>query len=442
LSHDRRVLALALLAGLPAVALASWLIGKVPLSGLGRGTLLVLTIGVWLGAARAVQTHVTRPLQVLTNILAGLREGHFTTRAREIPAADDVLSTLNHELNLLSEVLKEQRLGALEAGALFRRLMEEIDVAVFAFDAGAELRVANRAAERLLGQPSERLLGRTAGFLGLAACLQGETPRIVELALPGTGGGRWELRRRRFRQGGLPLDLVMLADISRVLRTEERQVWQRLVRVLSHEINNSLAPIKSVSGTLLGLLQREPRPPDWEDDLRSGLALVGARADSLARFMATYARLAKLPPPTFAPTSVASWVQRVAGLETRLPIRVSPGPDVIIMADADQLDQLLINLIKNAVDAALETGGGVEIVWGVADATVVLRVLDEGPGLGSTTNLFVPFYSTKPGGSGIGLVFSRQVAEAHRGHLSLANRTDGRGCEARVVLPVAPAGEG
>ncbi len=437
LSHDRRILLLALAAGLPALGTAGILLWMVPATGLLRGTLLGALILLWLGAARAAQVRVVRPLQVIANIIAGLREGHFTIRAREEPV-HDVLGEVRHELNVLSETLKEQRLGALEADALLKRLMEEIDVAVFAFDAGRMLRVANRAGERLLGQPIERVLGRTADYLGLEPCLQGETPRIVEITLPSSGSGRWEVRRRRFRQGGLPLDLVMLTDISRVLRTEERQVWQRLVRVLSHEINNSLAPIKSVAGTLTGMLDREPRPPDLEDDLRSGLSVVAARADALNRFMASYARLAKLPPPTFGPVEVGEWVWRVTQLDPRLPVKVLPGPPAVIEADGDQLDQVLINLVKNAIDAVQSTGGGVEVTWREAAGGVEVLVRDEGAGLSSSSNLFVPFFTTKPSGSGIGLVFSRQVVEAHGGKISLANRPDGPGVEARVWLPAGP----
>lgn len=442
LSHDRAIFGLALLAGLPAVLLATLLLWQVPWSGLARGTVLVLVGVLWLAAARAAQVRVMRPLQVIANILAGIREGHFTMRAREQEAANDVLSAVRHELNELGETLKEQRLGALEASALFRRLLEEIDVAVLAFDAGGELRVANRAAERLLAQPSERLLGRTAGFLNLGDCLKGPTPRILDLEMPGIGSGRWELRRRRFRQGGLPLDLVMLTDISRVLRSEERQVWQRLVRVLSHEINNSLAPIKSVAGTLTQLLDRSPRPADYEDDLRTGLSVVAARADSLSRFMASYARLAKLPPPSPRPIDVEDLVRKAARLETRMDVQVSGGPPLTIEADPDQIELVLINLVRNAVEAAAETGGGVEVGWHHWNGGVEIVVQDEGPGLGSTTNVFVPFYTTKPSGSGIGLVFSRQVAEAHGGHLVLVNRRDRRGCEARVALPARIPDEG
>jgi nitrogen fixation/metabolism regulation signal transduction histidine kinase len=433
-AHDERILILALLAGLPALLLAAVLLWRTDTSTLFKGTLLGLVLLGWLAAARVAQVRVGRPLQVIANILAGLREGHFTIRARA-EEGNDVLGAVRRELNALSESLKEQRLGALEADVLLKRLMEEIDVAVFAFDQSGVLKVTNKAGERLLGQPIERMLSRTASYFGLEECLQGETPRIVSLTLAGTGSGRWELRRRSFRQGGLPLELLVLADISRVLRFEERQVWQRLVRVLSHEINNSLAPIKSVAATLTGLLDRTPRTPDYEDDLRRGLEVVAARADSLNRFMGSYARLAKLPPPSLGPVDIAGWIRRVVELETRLPVTIHPGPDLVIRADGDQLDQVLINLVKNAVEAALETGGGVEVAWVDRGPNVEISVRDEGPGLSSTTNLFVPFYTTKPNGSGIGLVLSRQVAEAHGGHLVLTNRTDRRGADARLTLP-------
>lgn len=433
LSHDRRIFLLALLAGLPALLAAAVLLWLVPASGLLRGTVLGALLIGWLGAARAAQLRVIRPLQVIANLLAGLREGHFTLRARE-EEADDVLGAVLREVNAFQETLKEQRLGALEADALLRRVMEEIDVAVFAFDPGSALRLVNRAGERLLGQPAERLIGKTARHLGLEQTLEGETPRILEVVVPGASTGKWEVRRRPFRQSGLPLEMVVLADISRVLRAEERQVWQRLVRVLSHEINNSLAPIKSLAATMTTVLERAPRPPDWEDDLHKSLEVIETRAEALNRFMATYARLAKLPPPTLAPLDVADWVRRVVRLEGRPSVELVEGPPVTIRADGDQLDQLLINLLKNATEASEETGGSVQITWTLEEAAVQVEVRDEGPGLPATSNLFVPFFTTKPSGSGIGLVFSRQVAEAHGGGLTLRNRTDRRGCIAQLRL--------
>jgi nitrogen fixation/metabolism regulation signal transduction histidine kinase len=243
------------------------------------------------------------------------------------------------------------------------------------------------------------------------------------------------VRRSNFRQEGRPHDLLVMADLSRALREEERQVWQRLVRVLSHEINNSLAPIKSLVGTLRHLLDRSPRPEDGEADVRSGLAIIDARSEALNRFMGSYARLARLPAPSLAEVEVPAWVDRVAGLEFQGTVWVLGGPPAIIRADADQLEQLLINLVKNGMEAMGSAGGMVTIAWAVHDTTLDLWVRDEGPGLGSTGNLFVPFYTTKPGGTGIGLVFSRQVAEAHGGRLTLGNRTDRTGCEVRLTLP-------
>jgi two-component system nitrogen regulation sensor histidine kinase NtrY len=433
--YDQRILLLALLTGLPggAVALALLWTGDFPPRM--QGTLTLFVVGFWWGLALALRERVIRPLQTLSNLLGALREGDFSIRARRA-RADDALGLALLEVNALSTTLREQRLGALEATALLRTVMAETDVAIFAFDAGRTLRLVNRAGERLLGGSVPRLLGRRAEELGLALCLQGETPRTLEAAFPG-GAGRWQLRRSTFRQAGLPHHLLVLSDLSRALREEERLAWQRLIRVLSHEINNSLAPIQSIAGTLLDLLRRDPPPPDREEDLRQGVAVIAGRAAALGRFMTSYAHLARLPPPRLQPTDVGRWVRRVAALETRRQVAVSPGPELTIQADGDQLDQLLINIIRNAADASLETGGGVEVGWTSSNGHVEVWVEDEGPGLVDTANLFVPFFTTKPSGTGIGLPLSRQIAEAHGGTLTLENRSDARGCRARLLLPLS-----
>jgi signal transduction histidine kinase len=257
----------------------------------------------------------------------------------------------------------------------------------------------------------------------------------MQMVFPG-GVGRWDIRRSTFREGGQQHQLLVLTDLSQTLREEERTAWQRLLRVLGHELNNSLAPIKSVAGSLADLMNREPEPVDWRDDMHRGLAVISSRADSLARFVESYSKLARLPPPRLEPLKIGVLVSRVASLETRLPVNVVSGPELVVQGDDVQLEQLLINLVRNAVDASMETRGLVEVGWQQKNGQVEVWVRDEGPGLASTANLFVPFFTTKAEGSGIGLVLSRQIAEAHGGTLTLENRQQLRGCEARLRLPL------
>jgi len=312
-------------------------------------------------------------------------------------------------------------------------VMAEIDVAVFAFDGHQRLVLVNRYGARLLGGTDTELVGRSAEGLGLQSALQ--TPATLQDLTFTGGAGRWEVRRTRFFQGGSPHDLLALSDLSQPLREQEREAWRRLIRVIGHELNNSLAPIKSIAGSLESLLGRDPLPGDWRDDMTHGLSIIAARSDALGRFTSAYARLARLPPPTRLPTDLGPLMRRVAALDPRRPVALVEGPPIVVDADADQLEQLLINVARNAVDAALETGGAVTLGWTVQDDWVEIQVHDDGPGLSSTANLFVPFFTTKPGGSGIGLALGRQIAEAHGGTLTLENRTDRRGTQATLRLP-------
>ncbi|HSJ13228.1 MAG TPA: ATP-binding protein [Longimicrobiales bacterium] len=431
---ETRVLLLALAAGLPGSIVGFVVLVIEDYSAKVQWTFGLLVVLFWWGFALALRERVIRPLQTLSNLLAALLEGDYSIRSRGA-TADDALGLAMLEVNALGETLREQRLGAMEAGAVLRTVMDEIDVAVFAFDQETRLRLVNRAGERLLGQPTERLRGGTADSLGLGTVLGAER-RIINARFPG-GKGRWEVRRSTFRQGGIPHTLLVMADVSQTLREEELQAWQRLIRVLSHEINNSLAPIKSIAGSLIALLQRAERAPDADEDLVRGLNIIAGRSDALQRFMASYARLARLPAPRLEPLGVRDWVERVVGLETRLPVGLERGPELTIRADGDQLDQLLINLVRNAVDAALETGGGVTVGWAQDNGQVAVWVRDDGPGLSDTANLFVPFFTTKPQGSGIGLALCRQITEAHKGTLTVENRRGTRGVEARLRLPIS-----
>ena len=434
--HERRIAVLILLTALPGALVGLVVLWTGDYSPKVQWTLTLFVILAGWAFATALLHRVVFPLRTLSNMLAALREGDFSLRARGA-RSDDALGEVLLEVNELGETLRAQRLGALEATTLLGKVMTEIDVAVFAFDAEGKLRLVNQRGERLLGQTSERLLTRHATEVGLAGCLTGETPRIVDFTFPG-GAGRWEVRRSTFRQDGLPHELLVLSDLTQALRDEERQAWKRLIQVLRHEINNSLAPIDSLAGSLTNLLSREPRPADWETDMSEGLAVIRERSSALNRFMTAYSQLTRLPKPKLATVDVGDWVQRAAGLETRKRVAVSLGPQLTIQADGDQLAQLLINLIRNAVDAVAQTTGGVRVGWNLTDERprrLEVWVEDEGPGLSSTENLFVPFYTTKPGGAGIGLALSRQIAEAHGGQLTLENRQAAPGCRACLRLP-------
>lgn len=433
LSHENRVFLLALAAGAVPVMVSLVVLWTGSFSSQTRWGLSLCILLFWFGFATRVKSTVTRPLQTLANMQAALREGDFSIRAR-VSGVDDSLSTLMLEMNELSSTLQDQRLGAFEAGALTRSVLSAVDVAVFAFDASHRLRLLNRAAERLIGRTRERAIGSTALELGIGDLLEGDDVQTRERIFPG-GSGRWGIRRTVFRQGGTPHRLVVVADLSRALSEEERQAWQRLVRVLGHELNNSLAPIKSISESLQSLFRRDPRPADWEDDMSRGLQVIADRAETLARFMADYSRLARLPKPNFQPVAIAPLLRRVATLDRRVTVRILGGPDTVVNADPDQLEQLFINVLRNAIDASAQTEGQVGLGWGVSDCVLRVHIIDEGPGIANPANLFVPFFTTKPGGSGIGLALSRQIAEAHGGRLALYNRTDGSGCEASIELP-------
>ncbi len=421
------------MAGLPGALVSLIMLWTGGYTAKVQWTLTLFIVALWWGFAWALRERVVFPLQTLSNLLSALREGDFSVRGRS-PRSDDALGEVMREVNTLGAILREQRLGALEATTLLRIVMNEIDVAVFAFDDQRQLRLVNRAGARLLGRPAERILGASAAELGLDACLEADAPQIFQKTFPGAAG-RWGLRRSSVRERGLPLQLLVLSDLTQPLREQELQAWQRLVRVLGHELNNSLTPVKSIAGSLTSMIAREELPDDWRDDMRRGLAVINTRSDALSRFIGAYARLAKLPRPQFQAIEVSGWVHRVAALETRVKVEIESSPEMAVQGDPDQLEQVLINLLRNAAEASLETGGGVRVGWVRNGSAMEVRVTDDGLGLSNTGNLFVPFFTTKPGGSGIGLVLSRQIAEAHGGSLTLENRAGAHGSIARLRLP-------
>jgi len=458
LLYEHRINLYCFLVALPGLLVSIVLVWMQPWSMESRFALIALELFVWWLLALALQEQTTRPLQTLSNVIGALREEDYSFRARNA-VAEDSLGELSLEVNALADMLSDEKIRTIEATALLQRVVDEIDAPLFAFDPGSILRLVNPAGEHLLRQSKARMLGRSAEDLNLQKCLVGDNESLVELDLKDTQA-RWLLRRSSFRQNGVPHTLVVLSDVSRALREEERRAWQRLIRVLGHELSNSLAPIKSIAGSLSSRVSATAMDTDVRHDLQHGLEIIEARSASLHRFLEAYRRLAQMPAPVLRDVELAKLVSRVASLETRVKVYVQPGTDLVFTADPDQLEQMLINLVRNAADAVLELSTGaaqmknsnlssdsssnsdadrkVSVRWDTTEADVNLLIEDNGPGLMNPANVFTPFYTTKPSGSGVGLVLSRQIAEAHGGRIEISNRTGTRGCVVKVVLPREP----
>ena len=446
---ERRIIRICILLVTPGILVSGILIWLQPWAIESKLTLLGIECFACLLIGAALLDHVVHPLQTLANVVGALRDEDYSFRAR-LAVPEDALGELSLEVNALADLLAQHRTGAIEAAALLQRVVEEVEIPIFAFDPASKLRLLNSAGEKLLQRPTAQLLGKTASELHLEESLRCENETLVELEF-GTRA-RWFVRRSTFRQQGIPHTLVVLSDVSRALREEERRAWQRLIRVMGHELNNSLAPIKSIAGSLSARISGCDLRAEERQDFERGLSIIESRAESLNRFLQAYRQLAQMPPPAIRECSIDALVKRVAALEQPVPVHVVAGPPVTIGADPDQLEQMLINLVRNAAEAVLESRASAEsvngdsakrtepehpivITWLASDKNVIITVLDSGPGLMNPSNAFVPFYTTKPQGSGIGLILSRQICEAHGGSLELTNAIGRPGCVARAVLP-------
>jgi nitrogen fixation/metabolism regulation signal transduction histidine kinase len=430
------------LLGLPMGVLCWLLLWRYGVEPLERCfVLLALALG-WMFAVSILMEQIIRPLQTLANVVAALREDDYSFRARG-GQRNDAVGDLALEVNRLAGMLQSQRAGALEAMELVERVMRSMQSPVLAFDPEGRLRLLNAAGERAFGLRAGTAIGNSAEELKLTELLNVEDDDVISLGR-GQQAARWVIKRTSFRLHGVPHTLLVLSDVSAALREEERVAWERLIRVLGHEINNSLTPIKSIAGSLRGRLAALKVASGERADFERGLEVIENRSESLNRFLQAYRQLMRLPAPKLGPVSLSALVQRVAQLERRVAVTVAGTADVELQIDAAHIEQALINLVRNAADAALspdatdEDAALVEISWQTAGAEVVIAVLDNGPGLTNAGNLFVPFYTTKPGGTGIGLVLAQQIAQAHRGSVQLANRTDDHsGCRAELRLPLA-----
>jgi two-component system, NtrC family, nitrogen regulation sensor histidine kinase NtrY len=426
---------IALMAGLPATAIALHAIWQSLDSSAIRVALTLVLLLCWVGGALWLRRRLTTPLQTTANLVEAVRYGDYSMRGRRARRGD-ALGEILIEINALGQTLSRERLTALEAGALVRAILAEIDTAVFAFDAANRLQLVNRAGAELMARSAESLAGLSPADLGLKEFLAAGSGQQVTTAacqFPGRSG-RFEIHHRTFREEGVAHDLIVVTDVSRALRDEERQAWQKLIRVLGHEINNSLTPIKSLAQTLRGMLASSP-PADGARDIDASLQIMGDRAEALSRFVATYSQLAKLSAPVRRPLDLRQTLIGVLAIPEYRRVRLIDGATVIVDGDAGQLAQVFINLVRNACEATESSNAAVEVGLGLDHGQARIEIRDEGQGVANPANLFVPFFTTKPGGSGIGLTLSRQIIEAHDGQLLLENRTDRTGCTATVLLP-------
>ena len=431
-STIRRAWLLCLLLALPALVFTGAFLDEHQVS-VTSAVLLTIAVLVYLAAVTSTLIeNLIRPLQTLSNVVASLREGDYSFRARGA-GAHDALGELSAEINALADLLQRQRVRSLEATALLARVLEVMHTPLFAFDRKNLLQLVNDAGLELLGLPHARCFGRSAQELGLEGLLRAPDQSVHSFA---GRPARWMLRKAVFRQEGAPHTLLLLDDVSVPLQEEEQVAWKRLIRVLGHELSNSLAPIKSIAGSLRARAEQLTSDAAVVNDFRRGLGVVESRADALHRFVQSYRRLAQLPPPRMCDVDVAELLERVVLLERRVPIRVDAGPAVVMRADPDQLEQMLINLFANAADASLANGAQpVHATWKVAGASVQLIIEDSGLGIANPENLFVPFYTTKQAGSGVGLALAQQIARGHGGEIQLVNREDSEGARAIVRLP-------
>jgi nitrogen fixation/metabolism regulation signal transduction histidine kinase len=402
---------------------------------------LALLLG-WGLLQSSIADELLRPLQTLSNVVAALREQDYSFRARGARRGD-ALGDLALEINALANDLQAERLSSLESAALVRHVLHVLDAPVLAFDARGILRLLNPAGARLIGAGASHSIGKHASELGIEHLLQAFDEQVVSVER-GATAAQWVVRRSRFRQQGVPHELILLADVSQALRQEEQEAWRRLIRVLGHEINNSLTPIKSLAGSLRTRLRNEVIQSGAASitDMDRPLAVIEERADSLNRFLSAYRQLAQLAPPRTKPLVLGTFLRELAPLETRLPVQLpedgTGSDEIVLQADRDQLAQAIINLLRNGAEAALENSARSPVLslsWMEDGPAAVIRIRDSGLGVANTSNLFVPFYTTKENGTGIGLALVKQIAEAHGGSITLENCEDG-GAEAQLRLPL------
>jgi len=432
-NFSQKIFTLTLAAAIPSYLcclIFLWLIDYSVYAKILLTTLLSLSV---FGFAGLIKQRLQFQFQTLSNLVEAVRGGDFTLRGKK-RAANDPLTELTSQINLLSSSLSAQRIASEEAYRLLDKTIAHINVAIFAFDSNNKVKLANPAAGRLFSCDFLKLFGQSADALALTSFFTNEQTQLLEHTFPG-GSGRWQIRLDSYRDKGVQGKLLFINDLKTVLREEELKAWKNLIKVISHEVNNSLYPISSMSQTLGKLVRREPLAEDWREDVGEGLSVIGERANNLTDFIKRYAKVAKLPEPNKQIFSMSQLIAHTAIIQSNpqdIIINELSNTDMELFADQSMIEQVMINLLKNA----LEAGAPVELSWGENKQSQWLTIMDHGTGIKNTANLFVPFYSTKPAGSGIGLVLCQQILDKHQGTLTLEN-SEQAGCLVKVTLPNA-----
>ncbi|MBK1877559.1 ATP-binding protein [Pelagicoccus mobilis] len=434
MTNHSKVMWLCLLSGFPGLIFMLVTFFREDYSMLSISTIVVVVSAVYLFCFVYLYKLVVHPWQVMANVISAFKERDFTLRIK-YSNVDDPLELSFLELNSLADCLQNQRMDVIETHELLSKILQEVEAAVFCFDEEENLKMANEFGRELFACEGDAPLSGTASELNLKPFLREALQSSHEIEFPGRKS-RWLVKRSIYREGGMPHTMLLVADLQGPLREEELDAWKKLIRVLGHELNNSMTPLRSMADSLKRIVRRDPLPDEWREDVCGGLSVIERRVESLSRFVTGYSQLARLPAPQLEPFFLKDLLERVTTFESRCKVDLEFGPEVELSGDESQLELVITNLLKNAAEALEGRDGVTSVGWDLVDEEAVIRIKDEGHGLAGEDNIFVPFFSTKAQGSGIGLFLSRQIVEAHHGRLTLENRTDRAGCVATIALPV------
>ncbi len=433
-STDVRLVLSVLLACLPLLAMSFGFLYLVNVSLLIKSVLALAVLGFVAAVTEYVRSTFNNHVRVTLNLVASIRSHDFSLRASEVEQRGEV-ADLFRELNLVADEIKHIREDELDARRLLEQIVAQVNVAIVVLDAHGVIKLVNPFAELLLGSRAREILGKHVDTTMLRE-VTNSTGQWIDHEIPGVEG-RWHVVVQSYRERGVPGRIVMMSDLEHILTHVESQAWRRLIRVIAHEVNNSLTPIISVSQTARRLLER-PADDARDGQVKQAVQVVGTRAGNLRQFISEYVALARLPEPQLGDVKIAGSMQLVErtmhakGVTFRHDARCA---DTVIEGDQAQIEQVLINLIKNAMEAQ-EKNPVVEVRYTVNQGRCEIEIADRGPGFSNPGDAFVPFYTTKARGAGIGLALCRQIVSNHFGKIYVENRADGVGAIVKVVLPL------